>query len=349
MTHVTEEEWRSFVKISALLGRRAVDIHMDLTQVMADAAPHDSTVRRWTERFLAGQETVVDNPRSGRERTLRTEKTIAEVRNAIEEDPRATMDYVAQVAGISHGTAQKILSEDLQMRKVFAKWVPHDLTASQKRERLETCQYLKKRLTTLGKEGRKNIVTGDETYFYLDMPESRRSASAWVKKGSPAPKIVKPSMGSKKACYALFFSAEGVIAQVPTPKGATVTGSFYAGTVLPTVLKNFTDKRGKATMLLHHDNAAAHRSGIVHEFIEQSAIRLLPHPPYSPDISPCDFWLNAFVKEQLAGKSYTSRSALGSGLHQCLKVIPQERFERCFEQWQERMQLCIDAEGNYFE
>lgn len=111
------------------------------------------------------------------------------------------------------------------------------------------------------------------------MPESRRSAAAWVKKGCPAPKIAKPSMGSKKAWYALFFSTNGVIAQVPTPKGATVTGSFYAGTVLPTVLKNFTDKRGKVTLLLHHDNAPAHRSGIVHEFIEQSAIRLLSPPP----------------------------------------------------------------------
>lgn len=46
MSHITEEEWRSFVKISALLGKRAVDIHMDLTQVMGDDAPHDSTVRR---------------------------------------------------------------------------------------------------------------------------------------------------------------------------------------------------------------------------------------------------------------------------------------------------------------
>lgn len=73
-----------------------------------------------------------DQPRSGRERTQRTEKTIAEVRNAIEEDPRATIDIVAQIVGISHGTAQKILSEDLQMRKVFAKWVPHDLKARQK-------------------------------------------------------------------------------------------------------------------------------------------------------------------------------------------------------------------------
>ncbi len=40
-------------------------------------------------------------------------EVITVVRNSVEEDPRATIGRVAQVVGISHGTAQKILTEDL--------------------------------------------------------------------------------------------------------------------------------------------------------------------------------------------------------------------------------------------
>ena len=41
----------------------------------------------------------------------------------------------------------------------------------------------------------------------------------------------------------------------------------------------------------HQDNAPVHNSILVTDYLTKMGINTVPHPPYSPDIAPCDFWL----------------------------------------------------------
>ena len=45
-------------------------------------------------------------------------------------------------------------------------------------------------------------------------------------------------------------------------------------------------------------------------------VKVLNHPPYSPDLSPCDFFSFPRLKKMLSGNKYTSRSYLGSAIYQ---------------------------------
>ena len=56
-----------------------------------------------------------------------------------------------------------ILREDLHMRKIVAKWVPHALTEQQKLCRYETCHILLERYQNEGDNLLNNIITIDET------------------------------------------------------------------------------------------------------------------------------------------------------------------------------------------
>ena len=56
--------------------------------------------------------------------------------------------------------------------------------------------------------------------------------------------------------------------------------------------------------MLHHDNASSHKSRIVTRYLKQERVRLLPHPPYSPDLAPCDFFLFLKIKKELAGRHF---------------------------------------------
>jgi hypothetical protein len=52
-------------------------------------------------------------------------------------------------------------------------------------------------------------------------------------------------------------------------------------------------------ILLHHDNARLHVAHIIVNFLNARGIKTVLHPPYSPDLAPCDFWLFPEIKYPL--------------------------------------------------
>jgi hypothetical protein len=71
----------------------------------------------------------------------------------------------------------------------------------------------------------------------------------------------------------------------------------------------------------------------------QESITEMEHSSYIPDLAPNDFWL--FQKIKSGYWTYPKNVALG--------VIPQQEFQKCFQQWQHRTAKCISAQGEYFE
>ena len=74
------------------------------------------------ETFSDGRESVADEERSGRPATSRTKENIAKVRQIVCENRRLTVRSIAQQVNIDRETVRKILTEDLDMRKVCEKW-----------------------------------------------------------------------------------------------------------------------------------------------------------------------------------------------------------------------------------
>ena len=147
----------------------------------------------------------------------------------------------------------------------------------------------------------------------------------WKRKDQKRPCIAKRTISSKKILYAIFFNSSGPVVQVPCPSGHTVTGRFYKNSVLKKVKEFYNKKRpskGRSEVHLLHDNASSHKCEVVKSFFASEKMKVLNHPPYSPDLSPCDFFLFPRLKKILSGHKYTSRSSLGSAIYQCLQQIP---------------------------
>ena len=51
--------------------------------------------------------------------------------------------------------------------------------------------------------------------------------------------------------------------------------------------------------ILHDDNAPAHEALRVPEFLAKNSITKMDHPPYSPDLAPCEIWLFPKLKNAL--------------------------------------------------
>ena len=151
--------------------------------------------------------------------------------------------------------------------------------------------------------------------------------------------------------YAIFFDSKGQGLQIPVPKGSSVSGKFYRESVLTQIVDFYQKRRprtGVRSIKLLHDNVLAHKSATVQEYLKESGLDVLDHPPYSPDMSPCDFWLFPRLKEMLAEHQFESRCGIGSAVYHCLQHIPKEDYRAAFQKWVDQCKMCVEADRAYF-
>ena len=99
----------------------------------------------------------------------------------------------------------------------------------------------------------------------------------------------------------------------------------------------------------HQDNAPCHKSLLVTTWMADRGMKPVQHPPYSPDLAPCDFFLFPRMKDRLRGIRFQSTEEMKKASENYLKGLQKKDFEEVFQDWKRRMEKCIDAGGNYFE
>jgi hypothetical protein len=105
----------------------------------------------------------------------------------------------------------------------------------------------------------------------------------------------------------------------------------------------------KNGFILHQDNAPAHTALSVKQFLAEKQIAVLEHPPHSPNLAPCDFFLFPKVKSVLKGTRFASVTEVKKKTTEQLRQLTDDELQHGFDQWKIRMQRCVDAEGEYIE
>ena len=81
-----------------------------------------------------------------------------------------------------------------------------------------------------------------------------------------------------------------------------------------------------------------------HRLFDQMGIKTIAHPPHSPDLAPCDFWL--FPK--LRGCRYETIE-MKEAVTKVIDTLTQEDFHGALQKLLERYNNFIAAGGDYFE
>lgn len=305
----------------------------------------------WHKRFRDGREDVKDDERQGAPATKRTPGNIERVKEVIMSDRRLTVREISSDTGLSFGTVQTILTMDLNMRRVSAKFVPRLLSSDQKENRVEACQQLKEALTE-DSHYLQTVITCDESWVYGYDPETKNQSSQWKSPSSPRPKKARMSRSAIKTMLIVFFDIKGIVHSEYLPQGSTVNQYVYID-ILRRLKESIRRKRPElstpGSWKLHHDNAPAHTALRVQDFLAKHQIPVVPHPPYSPDLAPCDFWLFPRLKFHLKGKRFADVEEIKQNTNSELRALVQKDFETCFTKWQGRWDKCIRALGDYFE
>ncbi|CAH2104125.1 unnamed protein product [Euphydryas editha] len=128
-----------------------------------------------------------------------------------------------------------------------------------------------------------------------------------------------------------------------------VNGKFYVGVLerLRARVFRVRPKLAKGGWILHHDNAPAHSSLVAQEFLAKKGILTLPHPPYSPDPSRCDFFLCPKMKSHLKGTHHGGVQEVQKAVNVVLNGLTSEDYQGCFQSWEKRWNRCVELEGDF--
>ena len=344
-----KEHFRFYIKVRTVLRIQPVVIHNELQTVFGDEAPPLRTVQRWSKWFHEGREEVEDDGRSGRPVTETTSENIEKVRDLINDNSYLTPDEIEEESDLSHGTVQRIISDHLQLRKITARYVPKHLTNVQKAERVRICQEnllkFKQGVWRLC-----DVVTGDESWFYHKQIGRKSSNAAWVARSGTPPTIVRRRRFAPKTLLSIFFKSTGPVLIHHVKRGHTIDHEYYINNCLQPVIEEIKKQRpilGTQAIKLHHDNGRPHVHEDVIVYLELEGMIIMPHPPDCPDLAPCDFWLFDLIKQNLDNQD--DSESLYEAVIKFMKSLKKEEYRNTFDKWIQRMELCINNQGDDFE
>ena len=136
------------------------------------------------------------------------------------------------------------------------------------------------------------------------------------------------------------------------PKRSIITGVYYANLLdqLRTAIRE--KRRGKLSkgVLLQQDNARVHTCKVAMDAVQRNGYKLIPHPAYSPDLAPSDFFqsLNS-KKKDICGLHFRSDEDVVTAVEEWVNGKDPDFFSSGLMALEHRWSKCIILEGNYIE
>ena len=190
--------------------------------------------------------------------------------------------------------------------------VPSLLNKGQNERCVQVCQHILEQLET-EPNLLKRVVTDDESWIFEYNPLTKRQSLEWKSTLSPRPKKARVFKPETKVMLIAVFHIHGIVRTEFLPQGQTINQLVYKK-ILRRLMRSVRKKRRELwetrSWLLHHDNASAHNLLGIREFLAKNNIAVLEQPAYSPDLTPCDFFLFPKLKEVIKGTRFQDSKAI---------------------------------------
>jgi histone-lysine N-methyltransferase SETMAR len=235
--------------------------------------------------------------------TVTMTENVAKVREAILEDWQRVIHDVWNIVGLLYGMCQQTLSDELNMRCTAVKFVPRLLSSDQKEYHISVCTEFKEQaektltlsptsllVTNLGCLGMMLRLSSSRLIGRLQLHRDRRNHNMF--------------RTISIQCWIFFWESEGIMHKEFVPTGQMVNGKLYCDVLR--WMREIIQTSGAKTP----GSCIMTKLCLTHCTLCGSSwvlwIQVIPHPPYSLDLAPCDFFLLLKMKLKLKGRLLTA-------------------------------------------
>jgi histone-lysine N-methyltransferase SETMAR len=96
------------------------------------------------------------------------------------------------------------------------------------------------------------------------------------------------------------------------------------------------------------DNSMCYNRRKVTDEFANLKLDCVPHPPYSPDLSLCDFWLFELLKQKIKDRMFQTVEEIKIAIHRVWDELTLDNLQSVFFNWIERLKWVSEHGGEYY-
>ncbi|XP_015792251.1 uncharacterized protein LOC107368876 [Tetranychus urticae] len=174
-------EIRSVIKHLVVQQKKLSEIYQELVDTYGQDAHSYSVTKYWANEWKCGRETAANVPSLGRPMEIDYSTVTPIIKKQMQEDRRISISRLADEYNLSLTTLFRIIRNDIELKKLTTKWIPHVLSEANKAKRKACCEAALSLYNKQPNAFLKSILTMDETWVYTYDPETVQEAMEWVK------------------------------------------------------------------------------------------------------------------------------------------------------------------------
>ena len=321
------------------------------------APPAKSTIWKNVRKYLQeGTSLNLNQGRSGRPRTARTPQNIEAVRQQLEANP-ANLSGRRNGLGLTQTAFRRIVRLDLGWYP-YKMNVRHQLLPADGPRRMQFCQWFLRQ----NDQFLRHLVIGDESAFFMNGKVCTQNVREYAPFHQPPDFHYDANMSREKVSLWIGLCGNGNILG-PFFFEGNMNGDRYLDMINDQIVPELEaifqrQRRGVFRRLWWvHDGAPAHQRVTVRDRLRElfaDRVIALHHeiewPPRSPDLTPCDFFLFGYLKNEVFKTPPQNVADLRDRITRAVDALRgTEGVVNAFRDMRRRAELCVQQDGRHVE
>jgi len=285
-------------------------------------------------------------------RTSRTPDNVGKLRDVIINAPTTSVRKASQSIQISEASTWRMMRKDLKMfpYKIQIKQSLSDVAI---KRRLD---FANKMLIKIDEENFdiSKIIFSDEAHFWLGGYVNKQNYRIW---GTEQPNsIVTRPLHPQKLTIWCGLCAEGLVG--PYVFNETIDGQDYQRMITERLIPDLEDRGWIDGYYFQQDGAPAHTaretidllaSRFGNRLISQKCPGGIEWPPYSPDLSPLDFYLWGYIKDRTYRNNPKTLEEVARNIEAAIENVTTENLIAVVQNFELRLRHLIAMDGQHIE